>query len=86
MFDNIKNDIYNLASGQGVSIVDLAEIISKKIGANNKIKILGNRVGEVVKFVADINKAKEKLGFNPVIDIEKGVGMSIDWYLNNLYK
>lgn len=85
-FDDIKNEVYNVASGQGISILKLGEMIKDKMNTNNSIKIGDNRTGEVVKFVANIDKAKQKLGYEPKISVEEGLDRSIKWYLDNLYK
>ena len=45
-----------------------------------KIIIKENRTGEVIKFIADISKAKQKLGYKPETDIIEGLKSSIQWY------
>jgi nucleoside-diphosphate-sugar epimerase len=83
-FNEIKNQTYNLAYGEGTSLVELAELIKKELGTNNEIIIAENRTGEVVKYIADINKAKRKIGYMPKTNIEEGVKKSIDWYKEHL--
>jgi len=83
-FKKAKNDIYNIGSGKGVSIVELAHLIRKMMAGKNKIIIKENRTGEVVKFVANITKARQKLGYKPKTNIEDGIKKSIKWYFNNL--
>lgn len=83
-FDEIKNDVFNLAFGEGTSILEVAQLIKEMLKANNKIEIKKNRTGEVVKYIADISKAKEKTGYNPEITIVDGIKRSIEWYSKNL--
>jgi UDP-glucose 4-epimerase len=80
-FDYVKNDVFNIASGEGVSLIDVAQLIQKYMAAKNKIVIKENRTGEVKKFVAAISKAKEKLGFKSKTTIDEGLKKSIKWYL-----
>lgn len=84
-FDQVKNDVFNIASGEGISIIELAQLIQKYMGSKNKIVIKDSRTGEVMKFIADISKAKEKLGYEPKTTIDKGIRKSIIWYMERLY-
>ena len=84
-FDEIKNEVFNLAYGQGSSILEVAQLFKKLLRTNNKIEIKENRTGEVVKFIADISKARNKIGYDPQINIVEGVKKSIDWY-DNFFK
>jgi len=83
-FKKAKNDVYNIGSGKGVSIVEVARLIQEMMAGKNKIIIKENRTGEVVKFVANITKARQKLGYKPKIDIIEGIRKSIEWYRENL--
>jgi UDP-glucose 4-epimerase len=60
-FDAAKNDVYNLAFGEGVAITRVAELIRSRTGSKSRIKTGEKRTGEVVRFVADITKARKKL-------------------------
>ncbi len=85
-FEKAKNDTYNLGSGKGPSIIEVAQLIQKMMKSKNKIIIKENRTGEVVKFIANISKAKEKLGYEPKTNILEGIKKSIAWYQKNLYE
>lgn len=79
-FDKIKNDVFNLAYGQGSSILEVAQLIKEFMNSKSKIVIKENRTGEVVKYIADISKAKSVIGYNPAITIVEGIKRSIEWY------
>jgi len=79
-FEKAKNDTYNIASGKGILISELAELIRKSLKKQNKIIIKNSRTGEVVKFIADISKAKQKLGYQPKINVIDGIKKTIKWY------
>lgn len=82
-FDQVKNEVFNLASGKGVSIIEVAQLIQKYLNNKSKITIKENRTGEVVKFIADISKTKEKLGYEPKIMIDSGIEKTVKWYKIN---
>src|SRR3989344_8426585 len=80
-FDGAKNEAYNIATGKGVKIIDCAKMIQKRLNSSSKIPVGNNRTGEVVRFVADISKAKKALSFEPTIGFEEGLARTIEWYL-----
>ena len=81
-FDDVKNDVFNIASGNGSAITEVAREIISQMNGKNKIILKENRKGEVIKYIADIWKAKEKLGYEPKISIRDGIKKSINWYNN----
>ena len=82
-FDEAKNDTYNIAYGEGITLVHLAEVIKELTGSSSKINITDNRPGEVVQYVADTSKAKAKLGYEPQISFPEGIKKTIEWYEKN---
>ena len=84
-FEQVKNDVFNIASGKAISIVELAQLIQKYMHSKSKIVIKETRTGEVMKFIADISKAKEKLGYEPKTTIDEGIKKSIKWYVKGVY-
>jgi UDP-glucose 4-epimerase len=78
-FNSAKNNVYNISFGRGFSLIDIAKIIKKELKSKSKILIKKSRKGEVVKFSADISKAKKVLNYNPEYAPEKGLKLSVDW-------
>lgn len=85
-FESAKNDVYNLATGEGFTILRTAELIQKNMGKKTPIEIKENRTGEVVQFIADITKARKKLGFEPKVSFEEGLRKTVEWYKEFLDK
>ena len=65
--------IYNIASGNGTSITDLAKLLIELFGKNSEIIYKSARVGEIIYSVANITKSQNKLGFNPKIILNEGL-------------
>ena len=82
-FQNAKNEAYNLATGSGSTILYVVEKINELLGRKSQIKITVPRLGEVIKYIAVIDKAKSKLGYNPKVDIDEGIEKTIEWYGKN---
>jgi UDP-glucose 4-epimerase len=73
----------HLASGQEVSIRELAKLIA--IGAGKPdypIQHLTKRVGEVERNFASYDFANKVLGFEPSISLQEGIGKTWSWLKN----
>ncbi len=82
-FDKVKNNVFNIAFGKGSKLIDVAKMIKRNLKSKSQISIGKNRQGEIVRFIADISKAKKMLGYKPEYDLENGIKLSIDWYAKN---
>ena len=82
-WDTSKNETYNIAYGEGVNLKHLADRLIELTESNSKIDMGVPRTGEVVKYIADISHAKEKLGYEPQIPFDEGIKKSIEWYKAN---
>lgn len=84
------NQIYDGAGGENTSVLELEQLITKKLSAYDNCigciaPIFGpNRIGDIKHSKASISKAKELLGYNPVCTFEDGLKKTIYWYLTNL--
>ncbi|OGJ63433.1 hypothetical protein A3A67_01215 [Candidatus Peribacteria bacterium RIFCSPLOWO2_01_FULL_51_18] len=82
-FDSVKNDTYNLAYGEGTTIVHLAEEVKRLLKSSSEITVGNSRTGEVVRYIADISKAKKALGYSPKTPFSEGIRKAVEWYLKN---
>ncbi len=65
----IRFGIYNVASGTGITVKELAEKITSLTGSRSKLKL--TKISEDTNhFVYDITKAKKHLGFQPVYSLD----------------
>ncbi len=79
-FEKAKNRTYNLAFGEGTTIVHLAERVKELLGSSSEINIGASRTGEVVRYIADITRARETFGYDPKTSFEEGIQKSVEWY------
>ena len=68
---NSKSGLYNIASGVGTSITNLANLFVQS--SENKIIYKSARMGEITYSVADISKSQSDLGFSPKISLKDGL-------------
>lgn len=74
-------EAFNLAAGREIKIKYLADTINQLVGNNAGIKYLSRRKWDTKpRILASNIKAKEKLGFNPDPDFEKGLKVAIKWF------
>ncbi|WP_435073290.1 NAD-dependent epimerase/dehydratase family protein [Halorubrum sp. HHNYT27] len=80
-FNKAAGSTFNIASGEGTSLVEVAQTIVDKTDADVSINVEENRTGEVSRYVADISKASKIFGYEPSYDIDQGIEATVDWYL-----
>lgn len=82
-FDEAKNDTYNLAYGNGTTLKYLAETVRELLESNSEIVMQDSRPGEVIRYIADISKAKRVLGYDPQTSFDEGIRKAVEWYKRN---
>ncbi|MCE7742291.1 MAG: NAD-dependent epimerase/dehydratase family protein [Candidatus Heimdallarchaeota archaeon] len=65
--------VFNIGSGKGTSILELAELIIKISGKDLKPNYVDARIGDIKESYCSIEKASGILGFKPSIKFEDGV-------------
>ncbi len=79
------SDVYNLGSGNSISINELAKILQNISGKNAVIEYLPKRHADVIHCKAKVDKIKDDLGFYPKINLEDGLKDYLIWCATNLY-
>ncbi len=69
----------NLAYGQGSTLVDAVNIIALALGKTPEVSYEPARPGEVMRYVADITKARQLLGYEPQVPLTAGIPRAIRW-------
>jgi len=73
--------VFNVGTGIGTTINSVAEILKDQMNKSNKINYLPVQPGEPSSSVADVNLAKEKLGFTARWSLREKLGEVIEWNL-----
>lgn len=69
----------NIGSGRGVTIFDLSRRVLELTGRRSPVEIVPARQTEVVRFVADVTRARQVLGLEPPPDPLAGLAEMVDW-------
>jgi nucleoside-diphosphate-sugar epimerase len=72
--------VINVATGSRVSLNQLFEAMRKLIGADVTPTYGPPRAGDVQDSQADIRRAREILGYEPLVPFEEGLKRTVDWY------
>ncbi|CAN2166993.1 RfbB dTDP-D-glucose 4,6-dehydratase [Candidatus Nanopelagicaceae bacterium] len=74
---------YNIGTGQRVSNLELIQRISSIMGMESDlVELVSDRLGHDFRYALD-SSSIANLGFEPKIDFDFGLKLTIDWYLNN---
>lgn len=76
-------EIYNLGESQTVPLTRLIELLETALGKRAVIDRQPCQPGDVPLTCADISKAREQLGYNPQVKIERGIPLFVDWLKNS---
>jgi nucleoside-diphosphate-sugar epimerase len=74
----------NVACGDSTTLNRILEILSELLDTKIDPEYQDPRPGDVKHSLADISRAKETIGYEPVIYFEEGLRAAIDWYRQNL--
>jgi len=81
--DKANGKVLNIGSGRRVTINYLVNILKNLLNSNLKPKYINAIKGESRNTLANINKAKELIGYKPNIPFEEGLKKFINWYKKN---
>lgn len=61
--------VFNFGSGQGTSVLELANLLLKQFNGSNEVFFEPPRVGDVSEMVADISHANKSFGYSPKLKL-----------------
>lgn len=80
----LDGTIYNVATDEEISIIDLTILIAKKMGiAEPVIKFEGYRESDPERRLLSTEKIKARTNWKPIIDLDKGLSECVENYTKN---
>lgn len=76
----VAGQVFNIGTGRSVSINELWDRVRSLTGVPVLPKHEAARAGEVKSSVASIAKARERVGYQPVVDFDEGLRRTIAFY------
>jgi UDP-glucose 4-epimerase len=74
------NQTYNLATGVGTSLEDLASLVRKTARSDSPVVVEDANAADW--YIADINRARKSFNFSPKISLADGITAYAKWYKN----
>lgn len=84
-----KGDVYNIASGESYSVLDIAKFMTEILNLKDvEIVIKGGKswLGDVEFTKPDVSKAERELGWKAKTEIKEGLLKTIKWLEEKLGK
>jgi nucleoside-diphosphate-sugar epimerase len=76
----ITGEVINIASGERITINEVVHVLNKILNKKTEPVYKESRVGEVKHSLADISKAREKIGYLPKFKFIEGLRKTVEWY------
>jgi UDP-glucose 4-epimerase len=75
----VEGETFNLAYGEGRRLVEVVHLIAEALGRPADLRLDQPRPGEVTWYVADISKARARLGYAPQVPVPVGLRRALAW-------
>jgi CDP-glucose 4,6-dehydratase len=80
--DDVRGEAFNAGGGRSYRVGDVVALIAELSGTGVEpdIRGEGNPAGEIDRQYVDPAKLRERVGWEPAVGLEDGLGRTIDWY------
>jgi UDP-N-acetylglucosamine 4-epimerase len=76
----MDGNIFNIALGERIALNQLVDGIKTLTGSSVQSFHRADRMGDVKDSLADITKAKDMLGYDPLISVNEGLKFTLNWF------
>jgi nucleoside-diphosphate-sugar epimerase len=80
----IGGEVLNIACNRRYSLLDLVAELKSILLSKAEPRFVEARQGDIRHSMADIGRARERLGFEPAWSFRKGLEVTVDWYRKDL--
>ena len=82
--DAVAGEAVNVATGQGRSVVEIAELVLDLLDKPRSLKVhVDDRPGQVTRNIGSTEKAERLLGWRARTSFEEGLARTVEWYREN---
>jgi dTDP-glucose 4,6-dehydratase len=74
------NDPVNIGNPNEMTLLDLAKMIVRLSGSSSELRFIPLPVDDPKVRQPNITRARTLLGWEPKVDVERGLRETIDWY------
>ena len=80
----MNGKVLNVATGRATTVNELADAIGAMLGLPVERELSPERTGDVRDSWADVTRARELLGWEPRIDLDEGLRLAADAFLERI--
>lgn len=80
----MHGEAMNVSTVDAVTVNKVVHTIRELLGKDIQPEYLPPRKGDIKHSLADVSRAKELIGYEPLVTFDDGVRRAIDWYVENL--
>ena len=78
--EGVAGEAFNVARGETHSVNSLVRKVGEIAGVDIPVRYAPGRAGDVPHSLADISKARERLGYDPAVDLEEGLRHTYEFF------
>ncbi len=79
-----EGEVFNLGNPDEYTVLEFAEVIADTLGSDAGVVYQPLPVDDPTRRRPDITKAREWLGWEPVVDLQQGIGHTAEWFRQQL--
>ena len=80
---NLSGEVLNIGTGRQTTVNQLCSYLQEILGRKIPPRFGPPQAGDIKYDYADIGKARRLLSYEPVVDIQRGLGETATWYARN---
>jgi len=85
MREGKPGEVYNIGAGTELPNIEIVRLILRILGKPEKlIRFVEDRPGHDRRYAMDATKLTKELGWKPLIDFQKGMSLTVQWYKENV--
>ena len=80
----IAGDVFNIACGDRITVNEMLAQINEIVGKNIQPIYEAVRKGDILHSQADVEKARSRMDYRPLVSFGEGLRLTVEWYRQNL--
>jgi UDP-glucose 4-epimerase len=75
----LRGEVFNVGTGRRITLLDLLAAMNTVLGTSIEPDLQAERAGDVRHSLASLDRIQTVLGYQPAIDFESGVRLTLEW-------
>ncbi|MCZ6835468.1 MAG: SDR family oxidoreductase [Planctomycetota bacterium] len=76
---DLNGEVLNVGTGTRISLLQIIELMGKHLGVETDPSFGPPRAGDIMHTLPDISRAKELIGYEPLLMFEEGLKETLEW-------